>query len=144
MGILVMSWVSFSSYPLHPASPHATPWHHHPLTDSLFYYPVSIRISQRLKPTWTQVTGQSNLSSPTVKPDLSPNPMHDPTQVIEQLDPDVTSLLPCTCATWSSHPTRLVQRCAHAQPHIGQPCLQSSGTCKSFPGCLQKSQIESA
>jgi hypothetical protein len=94
MGILVKPRVSFSSYPLHPASPQATPRHHHPLTDSLFNYPVSTRISQRLNPAWTQVTGQPDLSPPAAKHDLSPNLVHDLTWLTEQLNPDVTSVLP--------------------------------------------------
>jgi hypothetical protein len=70
------------------------PWHHHPLTDSLFYYPVSTRISQKLNPAWTQVTGQPDLSSPAVELNLSPNPAHDPIQLTEHLYPDAASLLP--------------------------------------------------
>jgi hypothetical protein len=94
MGIPVKPRVSFSSYPLHSTSPQAMPRHHHPLTNSLFYYPVSTRISQRLNPTRTQVTGQPDLSSPTTEPDLSSNPTLDPTQLTEQLNPDAASLLP--------------------------------------------------
>jgi hypothetical protein len=118
MGISVKPGVSFSSYPLHPASPQATPWHHHPLTDSLFHYLVSTRISQKLNLAWTQVTCQPNLSSPAAEPDMSPNPVHDLTRLTEQLN--LTLATPC--ATWSSHPARLVSPYAHAQPRIRQPC----------------------
>jgi hypothetical protein len=122
MGILVKLRVSFSSYPLHPASPQAALQRHHPLTNSLFHYPVSTQISQRLNPAWTQVIDQPDLSSPTVEPDLSPNLAHDPTRLTEQLNPNTASLLPPTCATWSSRPASLVLCCAHAQPRIEQPC----------------------
>jgi hypothetical protein len=88
------SEILFSSFPLHPASPQGTPRHHHPLTDSLFHYPIKTQISQRLDPAWTQVTGQPNPSSTAAEPDLSPNPVHDPTQLTEQLNPDAASLLP--------------------------------------------------
>jgi hypothetical protein len=64
---LLSSEFLFSSYPHHPASPQAMPWHHHPLIDSLFHYHVSTRISQRLNPSWIQVTSQPNLISPTVE-----------------------------------------------------------------------------
>jgi hypothetical protein len=84
----------FSSYPLQPASPQATLRHHHPLTDSLFHYPISTQISQRRNLAWTQVTGQPDLTSSATKPDMSPNPAHDLTQLTEQLDPDAASLLP--------------------------------------------------
>jgi hypothetical protein len=94
MGIPVKPGVSFSSYPHPPTSPQATPRHHHPLTNSLFHYLVLTQISQRLNPTLTQVNGQLDLSSPAVEPDLSPNSVHDPTRLTEQLDPNITLLLP--------------------------------------------------
>jgi hypothetical protein len=69
-------------------------WHHHPLTDNFFHYSISTQIRQRLDSAWTQVTGQPDPSSPLAEYDLSPNPVHDPTRLTEQLDPDAASLLP--------------------------------------------------